>query len=304
MRRRFMLLVCGFLLLTLLLPFQAAAAEVGSAVAAESSNSGVTMVVGGVTHTLALKQDGTVWAWGENILAQLGDGSTTNRSSPVQVTELDSVIAVAAGSAHSLALKSDGTVWAWGNNSNGQLGIGRTTLPSSSPVQVTNLSSVVAIASGSHHNFAIKSDGTVWAWGGNWNGQLGDGSTTERYTPVQVQGLSSVIDVTAGAYHSLAIKSDGTVWAWGNNDYGQDGVPGGLTLHDGTSLVTTYRHTPVQVQGLSSVIDVAAGYAHSLALNSDGTVLAWGFNGGGQLGDGSTTNRSSPVQVTELDSVS
>ena len=167
MRRRFMLLVCGILLLTLLLPFQAAAAEAGSEVSTENMKSGVTMVVGGGTHTLALKQDGTVWAWGANEHAQLGDGSKTNRNFPVQVQGLDSVIAVAAGGAHSLALKSDGTVWAWGNNSNGQLGIGRTTLTQFFPVQVTNLSSVVAIASGSHHNFAIKSDGTVWAWGGN-----------------------------------------------------------------------------------------------------------------------------------------
>lgn len=293
MKRRFMLLVCAFLLLTLLVPFQAAAAEAGSAVAAVSLNSGVTMVTGGPGHSLALKQDGTVWAWGSN---EYGiDGSTTDHHyTPVQVQGLDSVSEIAAGDSHSLVLKSDGTVWAWGRNWSGGIA-------SSSPVQVTDLSSVVTIASGSYHNLVTKSDGTVWAWGWNNHGGLGDGSTTERYTPVQVQGLGSVVDVAAGFLHSLALKSDGTVWAWGGNEYGQNGVPGGLTFGDGTA--TTYRHTPVQVQGLDSVVAISAGRWHSLALKSDGSVWAWGNNSSGELGDGSITTRFTPVQVTNLGSV-
>jgi alpha-tubulin suppressor-like RCC1 family protein len=305
-----MLLVCAFLLLTLLLPFQAAAAEASSAVVAESSNSGVTMVAAGGDHTLALKQDGTVWSWGNNEYGQLGDGTTIDRYTPVQVQGLDSVVDISAGSGFSLALKSDGTVWAWGNNWNGQRG--DSSVPYRYiPVQVTSLSSVVAIASGHYHNLAVKSDGTVWAWGWNIHGLLGDGkwniydavvgegSMNGSSSPVQVQGLGSVVDVAAGKLHSLALKSDGTVWAWGNNDSGQHGVPGGLTFNDGP-YTTTYRHTPVQVQGLDSVVAFAAGYSHSLALKNDGTVWAWGSNSYGQLGDGSTTTRYTPVQVTNL----
>ncbi|MDQ0059947.1 RCC1 domain-containing protein [Paenibacillus harenae] len=313
MKRRFLLLVCAFLSLTLLVPFQAAAAEAGSAVAAESLNSGVTMVAGGTDHTLDLKQDGTVWAWGNNEYGQLGDGTTIDRYTPVQVQGLDSVVAISAGSGFSMALKSDGTVWAWGGNWNGQRG--DSSVPYRNiPVQVTTLSSVVAIASGHYHNLAVKSDGTVWAWGWNIHGVLGDGrwnihdaavgegSMNGSSSPVQVQGLGSVVDVAAGHLHSLALKSDGTVWAWGNNDSGQHGVPGGLTFNDGP-YTTTYRHTPVQVQGLDSVSAIAAGYSHSLALNSNGTVWAWGSNSSGQLGDASTTTRYTPVQVTNLGSV-
>ncbi|MBO7743100.1 hypothetical protein I8J29_02755 [Paenibacillus sp. MWE-103] len=297
MKRWFLLSVIGTLMLTLFLPFQAAAADFDSVLKEGSSDSDVTMVAEGMGHALALKQDGTVWSWGNNAFGQLGYGGTTIEDDPpVQVQDLDSVVAISTGSDHSLALKSDGTVWAWGSNYLGQLGIGKEGGVSSSPVQVTNLSSVVAIAAGNNHNLAVKSDGTVWSWGQNQFGALGDGSTTARYTPVQVQGLSSVIDVAAGERHSLALKSDGTVWGWGSNESGE--------LGDGSMK---NRYTPVQVQGIDSVIDVAAGsssgYSHSLALKSDGTVWAWGNNYAGKLGDGTTTSRTSPVQVIHLDSV-
>ena len=125
------------------------------------------------------------------------------------------------------------------------------------------------IAGGGEHSIALKSDGTVWAWGNNWVGQLGDGTTSHRSTPVQVSGLSGVIAIAGGGYHSIALKSDGTVWAWGWNEYGQ--------LGDGT---TSHRSTPVQVSGLSGVIAIAGGGYHSIALKSDGTVWAWGNNWG------------------------
>ncbi|SFI42528.1 Regulator of chromosome condensation (RCC1) repeat-containing protein [Paenibacillus sp. UNC496MF] len=193
-----------------------------------------------------------------------------------------------------MALKSDGTVWTWGSNSSGQLGTGSALLRNSSPAQVPNLNSVIAIASGQDHNLAVKSDGTVWAWGDNKFGALGDGSTEARNTPVQVQSLDSVIHVSIGNTHSLALK--GTVWAWGSN--------GGGELGDGSNI---YRNTPVQVKGISSVISIAAGksfgFSHSLALKSDGTVWAWGNNVSGKLGDGTTTGSSWPVPVIHLDSV-
>jgi len=248
------------------------------------------MLAGGIYHTLALRSDGTVWAWGQNGAGQLGDGTTTNRKTPVRVLELTDVVGV-AGSNHSLALKSDGTVWAWGYNNSGQLGDGTTT-DRNTPVQVLGITGVVSIAAGTWHNLALKNDGTVWAWGYNNNGQLGDGTTTLRTTPVQVLGITGVVSIAAGSWHSLAFKNDGTVWAWGYNNYGQ--------LGDGT---TTQRNTPVQVSGLTGiagltgVVDIAAGYFHSLALKSDGTVWAWGSNSEGLLGNGYTTNSNTPVQV-------
>ncbi|MCF6094513.1 fibronectin type III domain-containing protein [Microaerobacter geothermalis] len=251
----------------------------------------MSSISAGNGHSLALKSDETVWAWGLNDVGQLGDGTTTNRTTPVQVSGLTDVVAVAKGAGHSLALKSDRTVWAWGLNNLGQLGDG-TTMNRISPVQVLGVTDIVAIAAWNGHSLALKSDGTVWAWGRNNLGQLGDGTTSNRISPVQVQGLTDVVDIAAGYDHSLALKSDGTVWAWGYNGYGQ--------LGDGT---TANRTTPVQVQGLTDVVAIAPGYYHSLALKSDGTVWAWGYNGYGQLGDGTTANRTTPFQVQGLTEV-
>ena len=182
---------------------------------------------------------------------------------------------------------SDGTVLAWGVNSAGQLGDG-TTIGKATPVQVSGLgpgSGVIAIAAG-RQSLAVKSDGTVLAWGPNSSGQLGDGTTISKTTPVQVSGLgpgSGVVAIAAALVHSMALKADGTVLAWGTNSSGQ--------LGDGT---LTPRLTPVQVSGLgdgSGVIAIAPHGAFSLALKSDGTVLAWGANASGQLGDGTTIGK-------------
>jgi len=248
-------------------------------------------VSAGWNHTVALKSDGTVWAWGYNIYGQLGDTTTIERHTPVQVSGLSGVTAVAAGVNSTVALKSGGTVWAWGWNAYGQLG-DNTVIDRQSPVQVSGLGGVAAVATGHYHTVALKSDGTLWAWGRNDFGQLGDGTTIERHTPVQVGGLIDITAVFGGAYHTVALKSDGTVWAWGDNSHGE--------LGDGT---TTERHTPVQVGGLSGVTAVAAGFFHSVALKSDGTVWTWGWNGPGQLGDGTSIERHTPVQVIGLNNV-
>ncbi|MGC9030112.1 MAG: RCC1 domain-containing protein [Desulfomonilaceae bacterium] len=213
----------------------------------------------GAGTSYALTQDGFVYAWGFNEQGQLGDGTTISKSVPNKIPSLSKVVSIAGGAAciypgstilggHALALKSDGTVWAWGYNGAGQLGDGTTTYRAT-PVQVSGLNDVIAIAAGGGiadgltfpgHSLALKSDGTVWAWGYNGYGQLGDGTTTNRLTPVQVSGLTNVVAIAAGGLHSLAKKSDGTVWAWGYNGYGQ--------LGDGT---TTNRLTPVQVSGIT-----------------------------------------------------
>ena len=245
-------------------------------------------IAAGYSHSLALRTDGTVWACGYNNFGQLGDGTTTNKTTAVQVSGLSGVTAIAGGYYHSLALKNDGTVWAWGANDYGQLGDGTTT-ETTTAVQVSELSGVTAIACGYSHSLALRNDGTVWAWGANDHGQLGDGTTTETTTAVQVSGLSGVTAIAAGSEHNLALKDDGTVWTWGDNWYGQ--------LGDGTTIKTT---TAVQVSGLSGVIAIAGGYYHSLALKNDGTVWAWGYNHYGQLGDVTITNKTTAVQVSGL----
>lgn len=252
-----------------------------------SDLTGATAVAAGDHHSLALKSDGTVRAWGNGGDGRLGNKKMTNSSVPVQVSNLTGVTAVAAGRVHSLALKSDGTVWAWGNGASGQLGNGRTS-SSSAPVRVSNLTGVTAIAAGSDHNLAVKSDGTVWAWGGGVHGQLGNGGTTNVSAPVKVSNLTGVSAITANGKASYALKSDGTVWAWGGGGNGQLG-----------NGATSNSSVPVQVSNLTGVSAVAAGQEanHVLALRS-GTAWAWGSNNFGQLGSGTTSDSSIPVQVS------
>ena len=245
--------------------------------------SNMTAITGGEEHTVALRQDGTVWAWGYNEDGELGNGTYTSSSTPVQVSVLSNVTAIAAGEYHAVALKQDGTVWAWGWNGNGQLGDGTQT---NSPTPIQVFSGVTAITAGSYHTVAQKQDGTVWAWGWNATGQLGDGTLTDRLTPVQVSGLSTnVTEIEGGENHTVARKLDGTVWAWGYNEYGR--------LGDGT---TTDRLTPIQVSGLYNMTDIEAGDEHTVALKQDGTVWAWGANWYGQLGNGTYTDSSTPVK--------
>jgi uncharacterized repeat protein (TIGR02543 family) len=209
-----------------------------------------TSIAGGGYHTVALKSDGTVWAWGYNRSGQLGDNTTTNRWTPVQVSGLTGVTAIAGGGYHTVALKSDGTVWAWGYNEYGQLG-DNTQTQRLTPVQVSGLTGVTAIAGGKYHSVAIKSDGTVWAWGSNSGGQIGDGTTTSRSIPVPVSVLTGVTAIAGGGYHSVAIKSDGTVWAWGLNLNG--------ALGDNSTI---NRWTPVQ----TSLLNLASFTTGSLAV--------------------------------------
>ncbi|WP_243869352.1 RCC1 domain-containing protein [Streptomyces liangshanensis] len=255
-------------------------------------------------HGLALLTDRTVQSWGANGSGQLGDGSVFSHNAPGQVVNLSDARDIAAGGWHSLALRDDGTVVAWGRNNYGQLGNG-THNDSSVPVRVEGLDKVTAVAAGLHHSLALREDGTVWAWGHNANGQLGDGTSAGRNVPAPVNGLTGVTRIAAGCDHNLALTGqpgDGAdptggnaVKAWGHNATGQ--------LGDNS---TVNRYTPVDTQGiwLGGVAHIAAGCRHSLAVtDSDHKLKAWGQNTSGQLGDGTTDHRITPVPVPGLKGV-
>ena len=270
-----------------------------SSVAAVAGGSGSAGGIG--KFSVALDTAGAVWTWGNNQQGQLGNGSNTSASTPAQVSGLSGVTAITAGGGHGLTLLNNGTVWGWGLNSSGELG-NSTTTNSNIPVEVNGseglinvgtIGAVTAVAAGDSHSLAVLIDGSVWAWGDNSEGELGNGSTTSSSIPGVVNGVSGVTAVAAGLTYSLALKSDGTVWAWGENSAGQ--------LGNGS---TTNSSTPVQVSGLTGVTAIAASNAHSVALLNDGTVRAWGDNSKGALGNGSDTNSSTPVQVSGLSGVS
>jgi alpha-tubulin suppressor-like RCC1 family protein len=265
-------------------------------VAVSGLSSGVTGISVSIANstTCAVLSTGAARCWGFNNYGQIGDGTTTNRSTPVAVSGLSSgVSAISAGNRFTCAVLSTGAAKCWGGNGSGQLGDGTIT-DRTTPVGVSGLSSgVSAIAAGGNHTCALLSTGAVKCWGQNSNGVLGDGTTTWSNFPVNVSGLSSGVSaISAGGQHTCALLSTGGVKCWGTNSSGQIG--------DGT---ITNSSTPVNVSGLSSgVTAISTGFSSSCALLSTGAVKCWGGNGSGQLGDGTTTNSSTPVDVSGLSS--
>jgi alpha-tubulin suppressor-like RCC1 family protein len=259
--------------------------------------SSATTMSAGEAHGLAIVGGGVV-AWAHNRSGELGNGTTTDSAIPVSVVGLSNVVGIAAGDANSVAVLGDGSVWTWGHNATGELGNGSTT-DRSTPGPVTGLGSgagVVRVAAGGSHVLALKSDGTVLAWGNNHSGELGNGTTTDSPTPVTVSGLgpgSGVVAIAGGGSFSLALKSDGSVLAWGDNVSGE--------LGNGT---TTSSPTPVAVSGLgpgSGVVKIVGGGSSSYALHSSGALSAWGNNGAGELGDGAApTDHHVPETVPGL----
>ena len=256
-------------------------------------SSGASTIGSGSAHTCALMQAGEVYCWGSDVQGQLGNGKISASSSyPVQVALSASATALAVGHDSNCAITAATGAVCWGANTNGGLGDG-TTIDRSSPVAVSGLASgVAAIGAGSLHACALTVTGSVYCWGYNASGQLGNGNTTDHYTPSPVAGLSGIAAIAVGGWHNCALTSTGGVLCWGDNGQGR--------LGDGT---TSDRSTPTQVAGLASgVVQITAGWYHTCALTSAGAVLCWGYNYYGQLGDGSTTNSAAPVRVAGLPS--
>ena len=244
----------------------------------------------GEDHTMAIRSDGVLFAWGRNNRGQLGVGTTDNSHIPVNV--LDDVTAVSTGHDYSMAIRGDGSLWAWGENVRGWLGDGTTTTRLA-PVKI--LTDVAAVSAGwtdlvsstligglRSHTMVIKTDGSLWAWGDNDRGQLGNNTAISRHAPVKI--MDDVVSVSAGGSFSMAIKTDGSLWGWGENGRGQ--------LGDGTAIT---RFRPERL--LENVVAVTAGADYTMAITSDGKLWGWGQNQRGQLGDGTTTNRFSPVNI-------
>jgi alpha-tubulin suppressor-like RCC1 family protein len=264
------------------------------------NQSSPVSVVGGFTdwvqisaenrHTAAIRANGTAWAWGNNGQGQVGDNTTALiRRSPVSVVGgFTDWVQISAGRDHTAAIRANGTAWTWGDNDRGQLG-DNTTTNQSSPVSVVGgFTDWVQISAGGTHTAAVRANGTAWTWGDNNRGQLGDNTTTNQSSPVSVVGgFTDWVQISAGRDHTTAIRANGTAWAWGSNGSGR--------LGDNT---LTSRSSPVSVVGgFTDWVQISAGRDHTAAIRANGTAWAWGNNGFGQLGDNTTTDRSSPVSV-------
>jgi alpha-tubulin suppressor-like RCC1 family protein len=251
----------------------------------------------------AIKSDGTLWAWGDNGYGQLGDGTTEARATPVPVLNMSHVVAVTSEKNSTFAVRDDGSVWAWGRDHSGTLGDGTQFPPLrqvTSPVKLPDLTDVVTVStafpySSTENGYALRSDGTVWAWGDSADGQLGDGTTEGRWTPVPVASLSGVTALATASSIShdshvtaFALRSDGTIWAWGANDGGQ--------LGDGTK---TNRAAPTRVMDLADITAVSPHCASAYALKTDGTVWFWGSNRYSTRSEVPITHHR-PVQLTGL----
>ena len=271
--------------------------------AASAMGGSLSTFSAGGGNGFVIKTDGSLWACGDNEYGKLGDGSETiynydNLPSKLRdndrydfIKVMDGVVFVAAGSSHTMAIKTDGSLYGWGDNQFGALGIGTETIcvPGEgrvlidynmhTPIKI--LDDVVSVTAGWKCTYAIKTDGSLWAWGLNNYGQLGDGTVENRLTPVKI--MDDVIDVAYGSSYAFAIKSDNSLWSWGLNNNGQLG-DGNVSIHGGGSrgyVVDNNRLTPAKI--MDDVKSVSASWRHSMAIKTDGSLWAWGT---GYLGDG------------------
>jgi alpha-tubulin suppressor-like RCC1 family protein len=263
----------------------------------------VKTVSAGGWHTVTVAMDGTLWSWGDNESGQIGDDTMTTynqwgqlendntRTFPVRIGTASNWSSVSAGQHHTVAIRTDGTLWSWGNNEQGQLGDGTTTRRTS-PIRIGTDSNWAFAAAGGYHTVAVKTDGTLWAWGNNEHGRLGDGTATRRTSPTRIGIETNWATVSAGWQHTVAVKRDGTLWAWGNNEDGRLGSVWAECCCD-----MSHSTVPVQIGTETNWAFVSAGWRHTTALRTDGSLWAWGFNNTGQIGDGTTVGRFAPVRV-------
>jgi len=290
----------------------------------------------GTDHTIAVREDGSLWAWGSNGFGQLGDDTTTSRDVPVRIGLGANWVYVSAGFAHTMAIREDGSLWAWGDNGFGRLGYGDLANHRLAPVRIGADYNWACVSAGRYHTAAIRTDGTLWAWGNNGQGRLGDGTISNRPIPVQIGADYNWVSVSAGRYHTAAIRTDGTLWAWGNNGQGRLGlgdmdnrhVPTQLGAYTNWAYVYVFgfhtvakrmdgslwswgsnasgqlgdgtiieRHAPVRIETATGLASASAGGAHTIAIGADGVLWSWGSNVQGQLGDDTTNERHAPVQV-------
>jgi len=246
-----------------------------------------SQVSAGYFHSLGVRTNGTAWAWGFNQCGQLGDNTVVSRLSPVSVVGgFCDWSQISGGLYHSLAVRTNGTAWAWGLGTCGRLG-DNSTVAKSSPVSVIGgFTDWCQISAGWQHSLAIRTNGTAWAWGRPSLGALGDNSSVNKSSPVSVVGGFTDWCQVSAAYHSIALRQNGTAWAWGY------GLPLGNNC-------TANQSSPVSVVGgFTDWCQVAAAVGNfSLAIRTNGTAWAWGNGSGGKLGNGTTTNHSSPVSV-------
>jgi len=238
---------------------------------------------------MAIKTDGSLWAWGGKT-----DKSDKRRGELLPVKIMDSVAAVSVGSGHTLVIKTDGSLWTWGSNYYGQLGTGTSgsMYIISTPSKI--MDSVVAISAGYNCSMAIRADGTLWAWGLNNYGQLGDDMTEERSSPYKVMDSVAAVSASGSPHYNgytMAIKTDGSLWAWGGNYLDRLGIE--AEAESGSRI-----KLPQKV--MDNVVAVSAGYDHTIVVKADGSLWGWGSNVNGQLADSSMGNKPSPVRIMDI----
>ena len=262
--------------------------NVGSATYSLTTPLSGGSVAAGSTHTVLATPGGLVYGWGTNSSGQVGDSTTTMRTTPKLISTLTGVTKLAAGSVHTLAVTWDGRLYAWGSNGSGRLGDGGTT-NQWTPKLITAISNVIAVAAGNGHSLALTASGQVYAWGVGSSGQLGLGNTSSASTPTLVSSLSNIVAIGAGDSHSFAVTSSGQLYAWGYN--------GSSQLGDGG---TTQQTSPKLITGISGVAAVTGGTSHSVARLTSGAAYTWGANGNGQLGQGNPTSKTTPTLMSGL----
>ena len=265
------------------------------------ANNIIVSIACGNAHTIALDNMGKLYSWGNNVNGQLGNGTTTDSSTPLLINTgaiaNKTIVSIACGGSHTIALDNTGTLYSWGNNVNGQLGNGTTT-DSSTPLLINTgailNNTIVRIVSLYAHVLALDNMGKLYAWGWNMNGQLGNGTTTDSSTPLLINtgaiANKTIVNISGGANYTIAIDNTGKLYAWGHNDQGQ--------LGNGT---TTNSSTPILINtgaiANKTIVNISGGYYHTTAIDNTGKLYAWGYNGDGQLGNGTTTNSSTPLLI-------